>query len=52
MIPDASICGLVFAHPEAAYPEIRHLSRPAIDRYASRRGLSEAEKTLFLGGLL
>ncbi len=52
MIPDASICGLVFAHPEASYPEIRHLSRRAVDAYAGLRGFSEAEKTLFLGGLL
>ena len=52
MIPDASICGLVFAHPEASYTEIRHLSRRAVDAYAGLRGFSEAEKILFLGGLL
>ena len=51
MIPDASICGLVFAHPQAAYPDIRHLSAQALEDYAARRGLSDAEKTLFLGSL-
>ena len=33
MIPDASICGLVFAHPAASYPEIRRLTPAALDAY-------------------
>ena len=52
MIPDASICGLVFAHPQAAYPEIRHLSPAAADKYAALRGFSPEEKPRFLGTLL
>ena len=52
MIPDASICGFVFAHPSAAYPEIRRLSPAAIDAYATLRGFSPEEKRLFLGHLL
>ena len=52
MIPDASICGLVFAHPEASYPEIRRLDRETLEAYASRRAFSEAEKALFLNSLL
>ena len=52
MIPDASICGLVFAHPEASYPEIRRLDSETLDAYASRRAFSEAEKALFLNSLL
>ena len=52
MIPDASICGFVFAHPSAAYPEIRRLSPAAIDAYATLRGFSPEEKHLFLGHLL
>ena len=52
MIPDASICGFVFAHPSAAYPEIRRLSPAAIDAYAALRGFSPEEKRLFLGHLL
>lgn len=52
MIPDATICGLIFIHPEASYPEVRRLSQSAIDEYASRRGMSEAEKHQFLGNLL
>lgn len=52
MIPDASICGLIFIHPEATYPEIRRVSQKAIDEYAHRRGMSDSEKARFLGHLL
>ena len=52
MIPDASICGLIFIHPEATYPEIRRVSQKAIDEYARRRGMSDSEKAHFLGHLL
>lgn len=52
MIPDASICGLIFIHPDATYPEIRRISQKAIDEYARRRGMSDSEKSRFLGHLL
>lgn len=52
MIPDASICGLIFIHPDATYPEIRRVSQKAIDEYARRRGMSDSEKARFLGHLL
>lgn len=52
MIPDASICGLIFIHPEATYPEIRRVSQKAIDEYARRRSMSDSEKARFLGHLL
>lgn len=52
MIPDASICGLIFIHPEATYPEIRRVSQKAIDEYARRRGMSDSEKARFLGHML
>ncbi len=52
MIPDASICGLIFIHPEASYPEIRRVSRETVDEYARRRGMSNADKTRFFGHLL
>ena len=52
MIPDASICGLIFIHPEATYPEIRRVSQKASDEYARRRGMSDSEKARFLGHLL
>ena len=52
MIPDASICGLIFAHPQAAYPEIRHLSPGTAEHYAALRGFSPEEKQRFLSHLL
>lgn len=52
MIPDASICGLIFIHPDSTYPEIRRVSQKAIDEYARRRGMSDSEKARFLGHLL
>lgn len=52
MIPDASICGLIFIHPEATYPEIRRVNQKAVDEYARRRGMSDSEKARFLGHLL
>ena len=51
MIPDASICGLVFAHPAASYPEIRRLPAEAVDAYAALRGFSPEQARLFLGHL-
>lgn len=52
MIPDASICGFIFIHPEASYPEIRHLDKATLDDYARRRGLDEEQCHRFLGYLL
>ena len=51
MIPDASICGLVFAHPAASYPEIRRLPAEALDAYAAARGFSPEDARLFLSHL-
>ena len=52
MIPEACICGLIFVHENATYPEIRHLDKAAIDGYAARKGMSEQDKSRFLGHLL
>ena len=52
MIPDASICGFIFFHPDATYPEIRHISKEQFDKYASRRGMTEQQARQFLGHLL
>ncbi len=51
MIPDASICGLVFAHPAASYPEIRRLPAESLDAYATLRGFSPEDARLFLSHL-
>lgn len=52
MIPDASICGLIFMHPQACYPEIRNISKEQIDNYSDRRGMDKESSRRFLGHLL
>ena len=52
MTPESSICGLIFTHPEASYPDIRKISKEKYDDYASRRGMEEDTARRFLGHLL
>ena len=52
MIPDAAICGFIVLHPEAGYPEIRHIGRDQYELYKSARGFSPAEARAFLSHLL
>ena len=52
MIPDASICGFIVLHPEAGYPEIRHIGREQYELYTAARGFSPDEARTFLSHLL
>ena len=52
MTPEASICGTIFIHPEAKYPEIRVISREQYDSYVQRRGMNEETARRFLGHLM
>ena len=52
MIPESCICGMIFEHPEACYPEIRRISQKQYEDYAERRGMSAEEARRFLGHLL
>ena len=52
MIPDAAICGFIVFHPEAGYPEIRHIGPAQYELYASARGFSPDEAKAFLSHLL
>ena len=52
MIPDAAICGFVVLHPEAGYPEIRHISEQQYELYITARGFSPDEARAFLSHLL
>ena len=52
MIPEASICGLVIAHTDASYCNIRKVDDQSLADYAARRGFSEDERKLFLNHLL
>ena len=52
MVPESSICGLMFMHPQASYPEVRSISRKQYDAYAERRGMDHETARRFLGHLL
>lgn len=52
MIPDASICGFIFAHPQACYPEIRRISKAQYEAYAQKRGMDALTARQFLSHLL
>lgn len=52
MRPDASICGFIFMHPDASYPDIRRISREEYEDYARRRGMDEETARRFLSHLL
>jgi len=52
MVPESSICGMIFMHPEAIYPEIRRISREKYDSYAECRGMDDEKARRFLGHLL
>ena len=52
MMPEASICGMVFMHPEARYPDIRRIGKKQYERYAEARGMDEETARRFLGHLL
>lgn len=52
MTPEASICGMIFMHPEACYPEIRNISQEQYEKYRSRRNMDAETAKRFLGHLL
>ena len=52
MTPDASICGMIFIHPDAEYPDIRRISVRQYEEYARRRGMDESQAKRFLGHLI
>jgi hypothetical protein len=52
MTPEASICGMIFIHPDAAYPQIRSISQEQYENYVKRRGMAPEKARRFLGHLL
>ena len=52
MTPESSICGLIFIHPEACYPEVRRISQQQYEDYTNRRGMDPETARRFLGHLL
>ncbi len=43
MFPASSVCGLYFAHPEAAYFNVGQVGRDQVEDYARRKGMPVAE---------
>jgi len=52
MVPESCICGMIFIHPDARYPDIRRISQQQYDEYARRRGMDGQTARRFLGHLL
>lgn len=52
MIPEASVCGMIFIHRNAMYPDIRIIDWKQYEDYAARRGMTDEEARRFLGHLL
>ena len=52
MTPAASVCGLYFAHPEAAYFNLGVLGRDQVEDYARRKGQALAEMERWLAPAL
>ena len=52
MQPESCISGLIFMHPDAKYPDIRHISQKQYDDYSVRRGMDEQTARRFLSHLL
>ena len=52
MVPEASICGMIFLHPEAGYSEIRSISMEQYEDYSRRRSMDKDTARRFLGHLL
>lgn len=52
MMPEASICGLVIAHKNATYGDIRSISAEQFVQYSAKRHFTAEESALFLKHLL
>merc|ERR1712003_296096 len=45
MMPSASVCALVFAHPQAKYFSVGQVNKDQVESYAARRGETGVEST-------
>jgi len=48
MVPPASVCGYIFAHPASAYFNIGKIGRDQLAGYAARKGMSVDEAAKWL----
>ncbi len=52
MVPEASVSGYYFSHPEAKYFSVDKLARDQVEDYARRKGMSIAEAEKWLSPML
>ena len=52
MTPPATVCGVYFAHPDAAYFNVGVLARDQVEDYAARKGMPVEEAERWLGPVL
>jgi 5-methyltetrahydrofolate--homocysteine methyltransferase len=52
MSPASSVCGLIFAHPEADYFNVGSIPRDQVESYALRKNMPVAEVERWLGSRL
>ena len=52
MTPPATVCGVYFAHPDAAYFNVGVLDRDQVADYADRKAMSVADAERWLGPVL
>ena len=52
MYPTASVCGIYFAHPEAAYFRVGEVSEEQVSDYARRKGFTKEEMEYWLSPIL
>ena len=52
MTPPATVCGVYFAHPDAAYFNVGVLDRDQVADYAERKGMAVEEAERWLGPVL
>ena len=51
MIPEATVCGLLIAHKDAAYHNIRSVKASDLAAYIQKRGFTPEQVSLFLSHL-
>ena len=51
MVPEASVCGFLIAHKDAAYHSVRDVTARDLEAYIQKRGFSAEQTNLFLSHL-
>ena len=51
MVPEASVCGFLIAHKDAAYHSVRDITARDLEAYIQKRGFSPEQVNLFLSHL-